>query len=1043
MNNRPKRSCVVSNINGKPPEASGANSRSRRQDLAKEATARASGNVKAAPLANKNAVVAAPTKNVASESSKTETVHDATTSKDASEQKVTKTPSRVMPARRCKDTLAEKMSTSEESAPNTKDSSSAKNEDFSGTGKTASTAECSSTSGDLLPKSSSEDPLQKKSSVLQPKIAEIEKSKEATKKDSLKKGILRLICPDLFEEEDFLPASSGKASVSTSNANKDAVKDDKKMGTSSTALPTTSQKTASKGDGFSVRDPTMDATKASTNGLQKEEKRSVIPVAANVLKEARKTTLNDVLKKAAHKEEPAPQKVKSVVSKSSLILKNEQMDSTSNCGTSVTPKKGYSEELRKLLPMHTSYTPSSSSSWNLTQKSNPTAQCSSSTSSKPIDPFKYPKCLISTPKSSRAGQSSSTSTPHLATTPAPYIPKLLRTATDVKQKKPRTPRNIFALPIFDEDRVDEPLMSRSSSRPTRYTGNFAKTTVVEDDEDDEKMDEEVESENEEDSESEETYKKPSIAEQREALIEKARRSEKRKSIVQRKKDEKYADKISREWERSEKRRKMVQKKREERQWREQQKELKEQERSDNAFANLQIRKLAHWKAQEKKYGVGRQKSMKETIKMLKIRAAAKKVQVRVPFKKFEEPNSSSISLLVPIQRFSRSEKHSEYFKQLENHYRSSPNFKALHAFAAEAAKFSEKHYFGSISDPYFKAQGLRCKWVDARYIGVGKKPDFGLDISNGDKMPSTWTQEIQKNLPERFYALEAKENLPKLVEAIGSKQFKLLDLTPEFSCLDSAKKMAKIEFVVDKFLLLLKMWKIQHKDMQYPRVVLYFFFVMESIVKTVPLQSKEAVIFDFVAGSKDTRYELVKNMLFWLPIHLGDLAGTCHVPQSETIDLARQMMAVLLDEWPIVMGMRLEDQDVLERIQLAAIRLECHNSMEKDEIQDWLPFFKPKNREGVEGVYSDVKEKRQKALRRVWASRKTTVEFGRLETTHPQRPIRRRCHSFAEFTDFENFPENTEPINVNPDGQWNMLWTSKFQGFRRIKYSCEGADVQE
>ncbi|CAO4386521.1 unnamed protein product [Caenorhabditis nigoni] len=1035
MNNRPKRSCVVSNINGKPPEASGANSRSRRQDLAKEATARASGNVKAASLANKNAVVAAPTKNVASESSKTETVHDATTSKDASEQKVTKTPSRVMPARRCKDTLAEKMSTSEESASNTKDSSSAKNEDFSGTGKTAATAECSSTSGDLLPESSSEDPLQKKSSVLQPKIAEIEKSKEATKKDSLKKGILRLICPDLFEEEDFLLASVGKPSVSTSIPLKDVVKDDKKMGTSSTALPTTGQKTASEGDGFSSRDPTMDAPKALTDGLEKEEKRSVIPVSANVLKEARKTTLNDVLKKAVHKEEPAPQKVKSVVSKSSLNGKNEQMESTSTCGTSENQGNVCPEEWRQLFPV-LKQTPQRKFFASRMES----VVCS--TSLKPKDPSESSKVSISTPKSDFAGPSCPTSNSVLAT-PSKYIPKLLRTATDVKQRKPRTPRNIFALPIFDEDRVDEPLISRSSSRPTRYTGNFAKTTAVEDDEDDEKMDEEVESENEEDSESEETYKKPSIAEQREALIEKARRSEKRKSIVQRKKDEKYADKISREWERSEKRRKMAQKKRDDKQWREQQKELKEQERSDNAFANLQIRKMAHQKVQEKKYGVGRQKSMKETIKMLKERTTSTAAKVRVPYKTFKEPNSFSISRLEPIRRHSRSGKQTEYFKLLQKLFRSKPNAKAIHAFAVESTKLPEKHYFGSISDPFFQARVLRCKWIEARYIGVGKKPDFGLDISDDDKMPNEWKQEIQKNLPERFYALEAKENLPKLVEAIGSKQYKLLDLTPEFSCLDSAKKMAKIEFVVDKFLLLLKMWKIQHTDMQYPRVVLYFFFVMESIVKTVPLQSTEAVIFDFVGGLKDTRYELVKNMLFWLPIHLGDLAGACHVPQSEMIDLTRQMLAVLLDEWPIVMGMRLEDQDVLERTQLAAIRLECHNSMEKDEIQDWLPFFKPKNREGVEGVYSDVKEKRQKALRRVWASRKTTVEFGRLETTHPQRPIRRRCHSFAEFTDFENFPEKTEPINVNPDGQWNMLWTSKFQGFRRIKYLCEGADVQE
>ncbi|CAO4368622.1 unnamed protein product [Caenorhabditis nigoni] len=52
-------------------------------------------------------------------------------------------------------------------------------------------------------------------------------------------------------------------------------------------------------------------------------------------------------------------------------------------------------------------------------------------------------------------------------------------------------------------------------------------------------------------------------------------------------------------------------------------------------------------------------------------------------------------------------------------------------------------------------------------------------------------------------------------------------------------------------------------------------------------------------------------MIFWLPIHLGDLAGTCHVPEPEMIDLSRQMLAVLLDEWPIAMGMRLEDQDLL------------------------------------------------------------------------------------------------------------------------------------
>ncbi|PIC41471.1 hypothetical protein B9Z55_008874 [Caenorhabditis nigoni] len=99
--------------------------------------------------------------------------------------------------------------------------------------------------------------------------------------------------------------------------------------------------------------------------------------------------------------------------------------------------------------------------------------------------------------------------------------------------------------------------------------------------------------------------------------------------------------------------------------------------------------------------------------------------------------------------------------------------------------------------------------------------------------------------------------------------------------------MANVEYIVDKFLLLLKMSKIQHKDTQYPHVVLYFFFVMESEIKTVPLQPKEAVIFDFVGGSNDTRNELVKRMIFWLPIHLGDLAGTCHVPEPEMIGEAK------------------------------------------------------------------------------------------------------------------------------------------------------------
>ncbi|UMM43162.1 hypothetical protein L5515_018751 [Caenorhabditis briggsae] len=993
MNNRPKRACAVSNTNGKPPEnATGANTAGRRQGSTKEAidAGASRSNVEAALLANKNTVVAATAKNVAPNLSKTETDHEATSSKDASEHKVTKTPSRTMPARLCKSTFAEKMSGArDECASNTKDSSSSsKNTDSFGPKNAALPADGGTTSGDPLPKMS----------VLQPKIPKIEKSKEAAKKDSSKKKTpwkllinWHNVFPDL-DAEDFLPRSSTKPTGPTSSSVKAAVENDKKRATSSAALPSTSQKAASEGDGILSRQSTLDATKASTE---------------------------------------APQLVQE---ESSLNGKNEQMDSTSTCGTSENQGNVYTEEWRKLFPILTSQTPQRK------HFSIGIGSASSSVSLKPKIPTKLPNFLIATPDF--AGPSSS-SLPALAT-PAQYTPKLLSTSNSAKQRKQRTPRNIFTLPIFDEDREDELLIARSSTRPTRYTGNFVNTAAVENDEKDEKMDEDdAASENEDDSESEETYKKPSISEQREAIIEKFRRSEKRKSIVQMKKEMKYADKISREFERSEKRRKTEQKKREDKKWREQQKELKEQERSDNALANLKIRKIAHRKAQDKKFIIGRQKSMKEVIKMLKERTIATDVQVRVPSKKFEEPNNFSISHLVPIQRFSRSGTKSEYFKQLENHYRTSPNFKAIHAFATEATKLSEKHYFGSISDPFFKAREFRCKWVDARYIGVGKQPDFGLDVSYADKMPSDWKQEIQKKLPQRFYELGAKENLPKLVEAIGSKQYKLLDLTPEFSRLDSAKKMAKVEYIVDKFLLLLKIWKIKHTDTQYPRVVLYFFFVMESVMKTVPLQSREAVIFDFVGGSNDAKYELVKNMIFWLPVHLGDLAGTCHVPQPEMIDLSRQMLAVLLNEWPVAMGMRLEDQDLLERIQLAALRLECHNSMEKDEIREWLPFFKPKNREGAEGVYSDVKEKRQNSLRRVWASRKTTVEFGRLETSHPVRPTRRRCHSFSEFKDSEKFPKKTERINLDPIEHWNMLWSSQFEGLRRIKYSVEGSDVPE
>ncbi|PIC15532.1 hypothetical protein B9Z55_022471 [Caenorhabditis nigoni] len=75
-----------------------------------------------------------------------------------------------------------------------------------------------------------------------------------------------------------------------------------------------------------------------------------------------------------------------------------------------------------------------------------------------------------------------------------------------------------------------------------------------------------------------------------------------------------------------------------------------------------------------------------------------------------------------------------------------------------------------------------------------------------------------------------------------------------------------LEAFVEKAALLLKGWKPEDPEEEMPRTGYYFLSVYKKVVK---------------AGNRITsgQMDFVRDLLFWLPVHLADLIGPLHVPR--------------------------------------------------------------------------------------------------------------------------------------------------------------------
>uniref|UniRef100_A0A8R1E031 Uncharacterized protein n=1 Tax=Caenorhabditis japonica TaxID=281687 RepID=A0A8R1E031_CAEJA len=304
-------------------------------------------------------------------------------------------------------------------------------------------------------------------------------------------------------------------------------------------------------------------------------------------------------------------------------------------------------------------------------------------------------------------------------------------------------------------------------------------------------------------------------------------------------------------------------------------------------------------------------------------------------------------------------------------------------------------FWDKIKDPYFEIRLQRLRHYEDQQWGSRPCPDFGLSISPAEmclKLNEDWTASKQEELRE-FSDPEVFEKVPYDEVVYVADQFEFLSLrdVPIMMGKPADREINQgLKYLIQKFHMLIDMWKAQEKGRHLPRVCHYFkFYVRHELGGIGNLDESKF------------KYKFIRDMLFFLPVHLGDLRDFICLPRAETVDLSRQLIHVLLNDMPLLFT-ELYEADIyaLYRLELSALRLE----LPLQPMRDWLPFWRPSDNIGV------FENAHKRELQQPHSLSKK-LHLPRIDKRDFQRVVRRRHHSFSEFQDDAAIVKKIEEVD--------------------------------
>ncbi|PIC15527.1 hypothetical protein B9Z55_022469 [Caenorhabditis nigoni] len=306
-----------------------------------------------------------------------------------------------------------------------------------------------------------------------------------------------------------------------------------------------------------------------------------------------------------------------------------------------------------------------------------------------------------------------------------------------------------------------------------------------------------------------------------------------------------------------------------------------------------------------------------------------------------------------------------YFQQLEEMRKMMKRqFENSVTFMERSAKMDNGYYFKSIQDPFFRAAKMRQAETAPRNIFSTFDDELKIRPDDALLMFPQWNEEEQNKLDTCFSRFPTRGLIQDFGKLIGiepmSQTVARIGINTVDRVTNPDARARNLEAFADKAALLLKGWKPEDPEEEMPRTGHYFLYVYKKVVKAHNWKT---------SGQMD----FVRDLLFWLPVHLADLIGPLHVPRPSLHAICRQLFALLLDEWTVSMEEVLEEElQSLYRLQFASWRLECSMLQSDAPVLDMLPHWKPAKRpEGLFGhPEGPLETKRKRKSMELWKAKK-------------------------------------------------------------------------
>ncbi|UMM39124.1 hypothetical protein L5515_016317 [Caenorhabditis briggsae] len=322
-------------------------------------------------------------------------------------------------------------------------------------------------------------------------------------------------------------------------------------------------------------------------------------------------------------------------------------------------------------------------------------------------------------------------------------------------------------------------------------------------------------------------------------------------------------------------------------------------------------------------------------------------------------------------------------------------------FMERSAKMNNGFYFKSIQDPFFLAAKMRQEETNQRNIFTSFDDELKIRPDDSLLMFPQWNEEEQGKLDTHFGQLPRGGLIKDFGKLLGieplSQTVARIGVHTMDKITNSASTARSLEAFADKAALLLKGWKPEDVEEEMPRAGHYFLYIYKKVVKVDDWKTSDQM-------------EFVRDLLFWLPVHLADLIGPLHVPRPSLHAICRQLFAVLLDEWMVSMEEVLEEElQSLYRLQFASWRLECSMLQSDAPVLDMLSHWKPAKRpEGLFGhLEGPLESERKRKSMELWKAKKD-CRFNRRYSRRIERQNNRKGEMILEG----------QPKRQAPRGRW-------------------------